>query len=758
MWRSMLLGMAMMPVVAMAADRAEPVWARAGEAALVAIQQEQAARTIPSIIVGIVTRDGLVWSGGAGYADAEGRAAVDANTIYRIGGITQALTAELLRTLASRGMVDIDAPVDRYLPSFQPRNTFGGTITLRQLLEHRSGLVRSPPKGSHFDPHRVTLADTVTSLNATALVAPPGSAYKYSEAGYAVLARVLEVVAGKPFEQLLAEEILIPKGMMRTFLQAAAPTAYAVVAPFDGERFAAPLFDMGVAPAIGAYASLNDLARFAQGLLEGEPSAPGGEFVRDQLDGHDMASISGGVYGFSNDLSLFPAAGFAVITLVAIDSAEPVVRRLRDVTARHVFTARANQRKPALDTFSRVPVGLAHRMQGHYSDGARSLDLRIVDQRLFLEAPEVVGEVRQRDGRLVLDDLTVSGDEVQFDSKVSSVTFRGVTYARTAWQRPPAASEELAGLVGEYGWPHNIVRIYERDGEPYARVEWARHYKLERVAKDVYRFPATGAYASEMLHFMRNEHGVAMAMSLSGIILSRRDLGAETEAVSRSNSPFIAELLASARTMSPPVQSGRFRKPDLVEVHKLESGMKLDVRYATANNFMGAPFYDEPRFFLQRPAANALIRAHRKLAEHGFGIVLLDGYRPWYVTRMFYDAVPPESRPFVADPAQGSRHNRGCAADITMFDLATGEIVEMPGRYDEPSSRSSPLYLGGTSLQRWHRDLLKQAVEAEGFDVYINEWWHFDFGDWRQYPVMNVDFAKIEMIERQAEPAAEAIP
>jgi D-alanyl-D-alanine dipeptidase/CubicO group peptidase (beta-lactamase class C family) len=748
MWRSIVvLAVALMPALATASDQADPadaVWTRAGEAALAAIEQEQAARNIPSIIVGLVTREGLAWSGSAGHADAEGKTAVDADTIYRVGTLTQTFTAELLRSLASRGSIDIDAPVQRYLPSFQPRNPFDGEVTLRHLLEHRSGLVRMPPRGNHFDLRPVTLAETVTSLNATALVAAPGAAYKYSDAGYAVLARVLEVVTGKPFDQLLAEEVFNPRGMTRTSLRAEGqPVAHAVVAPLDGERFTPIVFDLGVAPSIGASSSLNDLARFARGLLERDANSIGGELMRSKLDEHDVVSIGGGVYGYTTDLSLFPADGFAVITLMAIDGAEPVARRVRDFTARQVFAARTKRRKLTQEIANSVPVGLAHRLQGHYSDGARSLDIRIVDQRLFLEAPEVAGELRQRGGRLVLDDLAVAGDEVQFDSRARSITFRGVTYTRTSWQRPPAPDEELAGLVGEYGGPHNIVRIYERDGEPYARIEWARHHKLERVTKDRYRFPATGVYSNELLHFMRDERGMAMAVSLSGTILPRRDLGAETEAISRSNAPFIAELVARARKMTPPEQSGRLRKPDLVEVHELEPTTKLDVRYATANNFMGAPFYDEPRFFLQRPAANALIRAHRKLAEHGFGIVLIDGYRPWYATRMFYDAVPPETRPFVADPSQGSRHNRGCAADITMFELETGNIVDMPGRYDEPSSRSSPLYLGGTSLQRWRRDLLKQAMEAEGFDVYLNEWWHFDYGQWRQYPIMNVDFAQI---------------
>ncbi len=116
-----------------------------------------------------------------------------------------------------------------------------------------------------------------------------------------------------------------------------------------------------------------------------------------------------------------------------------------------------------------------------------------------------------------------------------------------------------------------------------------------------------------------------------------------------------------------------------------------------------------------------------------------DAYRPWYVTRIFWDAVPEHLRIFVADPSQGSRHNRGCAVDVSLYVRATGEIVSMPGEYDELSARSSPLYLGGTSAQRWRRDLLRETLEAEGFAVYPYEWWHFDYRDWRQYPVMNTE-------------------
>ena len=120
-----------------------------------------------------------------------------------------------------------------------------------------------------------------------------------------------------------------------------------------------------------------------------------------------------------------------------------------------------------------------------------------------------------------------------------------------------------------------------------------------------------------------------------------------------------------------------------------------------------------------------------------------DAYRPWYVTKMFWDATPQENKIFVANPANGSRHNRGAAVDLTLFDLTTGEPIQMVGGYDEFSDRSFPDYWGGTSAQRWHRGLLRNAMEAEGFRVYEFEWWHFDYQDWAEYGVQNLRFDEI---------------
>jgi D-alanyl-D-alanine dipeptidase len=197
----------------------------------------------------------------------------------------------------------------------------------------------------------------------------------------------------------------------------------------------------------------------------------------------------------------------------------------------------------------------------------------------------------------------------------------------------------------------------------------------------------------------------------------------------------------------PPKEKGTFLKADLVELIKLDPSIHLDIRYATSNNFLGRPVYTEARAFLQRPAAESLIRANQKLHEQGYGLLIFDGYRPWAVTKIFWDATPADKKIFVADPKEGSRHNRGCAVDLSMFDLKTGKEVEMTGAYDEMTDRSSINYTGGTEDQRKRRDLLRSAMESEGFAVYQPEWWHYDYKDWKQYPILNIPFSDIHTVQ-----------
>lgn len=207
--------------------------------------------------------------------------------------------------------------------------------------------------------------------------------------------------------------------------------------------------------------------------------------------------------------------------------------------------------------------------------------------------------------------------------------------------------------------------------------------------------------------------------------------------------PFLYLILVSvAFAQNTPPQEKNKREAHLVELIRLDNTIKLDIRYATADNFVGRAVYPEARAFLQKPAAEAVVKVHRKLKEKGLGLVIFDGYRPWTITKLFWDVVPDDKRKFVADPAKGSKHNRGCAVDLSIFDLKTGLPIEMPSGYDEFTERASPDYAGGTELQRANRDLLRKLMEGEGFTVNPNEWWHFDFKNWQDYAIYDISFAE----------------
>ena len=206
---------------------------------------------------------------------------------------------------------------------------------------------------------------------------------------------------------------------------------------------------------------------------------------------------------------------------------------------------------------------------------------------------------------------------------------------------------------------------------------------------------------------------------------------------------FCLILFSCAFAQNAPPKEKKKREADLIELTKLDKTIKLDIRYATANNFVGRAVYPEARAFLQRPAAEGLVRVHKLLKKQGLGLVIYDGYRPWTITKLFWDVVTLDQRKYVADPAKGSKHNRGCAVDLGIYDLKSGKAIPMPSGFDEFTDRASPDYKGGTVEERSNRDMLRRMMEAEGFAVNPNEWWHFDYKDWEQYAIYDIAFTEI---------------
>ena len=316
----------------------------------------------------------------------------------------------------------------------------------------------------------------------------------------------------------------------------------------------------------------------------------------------------------------------------------------------------------------------------------------------------------------------------------------------SAQPKPAPAPARWRGLIGEYGPDDDILIIVEKDGRLCVLFKRAELEQLEEVSKDVFSFPVPGPHAQQQLTFFRDKSGRATSAALDAVINKRRQIEPEAGANQLHVKPLrpVAELMTEAKAAQPPPETGEFRQPDFVEPTKLDPTIRLEIRYATTNNFLGTVFYSQPRAFMQRPAAEAVARANRRLKASGYGLLIHDAYRPWYITKVFWDATPDDKKVFVADPSKGSRHNRGCAVDLTLYDWRTKRPVEMVSTYDETTARAYPDYPGGTSLQRWHRKLLRDVMESEGFTVYAAEWWHFDYQDWQKYGIGNLTFEQID--------------
>jgi D-alanyl-D-alanine dipeptidase len=303
---------------------------------------------------------------------------------------------------------------------------------------------------------------------------------------------------------------------------------------------------------------------------------------------------------------------------------------------------------------------------------------------------------------------------------------------------PPLPPPEWGPLIGEYARDGQTMLLLERRDTLRIRTDTAGDLAVRLVGGDTLRAVPD---AARWWVVVRDAGGDVQGLATRDTVWRRRDPGGPVFRIVPLRS--VGALRRAALTAIPPAEAPGLLSADLVDVQALDTTIRLDVRYAGADNFLGEPVYASARAYLQRPAAQALVRAHRALAEAGYGLLIHDAYRPWHISWVFWEATPDSLRRFVADPAQGSRHNRGAAVDLTLYDRATGRPVTMPSGYDEFSPRAHPDYPGGTSRQRWQRDLLRRAMETEGFRVYEFEWWHFDFAGWERYPILNLPFERL---------------
>lgn len=741
-----------------------------------AIRYETQQKGIPSFSIAMIADGKMIYSGGEGFQDAEKTIPATGKSVYRVGSISKLLTDVALMQLVQEGTIDLDAPVQTYLPDFKIADPeHSRKITLRQLTQHRAGIVREPPVGHYFDPDEPGLEATVASLAKTGPVYLPDSKTKYSNAGVSVVGAAVAKMAGTDHPAFLRRGVLEPLGMNQaSFVKTSAVEGQLAAGwmwGYDRPAFPAPDFLLGTGPAGNLYASMEDLAQFSlfvmgqhehpvledaalQEMLtpgvtpEGKNLPYGIGFRINDFRGHRKVGHGGAVYGYSTQIEILPDQKVAVAAASSLDGTNSLVTRICEFALDGLLAIKNNQELPEYEKTTTVDGPRARVLAGTFSNGNQAADQRVVvdwmGDRVLMWQGTFQREIRsrERDGQLVVDDLFGYGTPVSLAGDVLKI---GETEFKRLPDQPPAGCKPAwQPLIGEYGWDHNTLYILERHGQVCALIEWFYYYPLTEVATDRFAFPDYGLYHGEEIQFHRNEAGQVEAATAAEVYFERREVGTKEGETFKIKRELPVDVLRKlANEAQPPKEIGTFKPSELVELTEVEPGIQLDIRYATTNNFMDTVFYQQPRAFAQRPAAAAAAQVHQSLKERGLGLLIHDAYRPWRVTKMFWDATPDAMKDFVANPAKGSRHNRGCALDLTLFDLDSEQPIPMVSGYDEFSQRSYPLYPGGTQRQRWYRSLLRRSMESAGFTVYEFEWWHFDFNGWENYRIGNQVFEEI---------------
>ena len=736
-----------------------------------AINYEIKSKNLNAISMVLVDDQKIAWAKGFGYENPDSKINADANTVYRVGSVSKLFTDMAIMQRVEIGEIDLDKAIQTYLPNFKPDNPYKKPITLRQMMSHRSGLLREPRKGNYFTDDEISLKTTVESIIPSKLIHEPESKTKYSNAAIAVVGYTLESLYKTPYVDYMQKHILEKIGMNNSAFapntKIRARLAKATMWSYDDRIFSAPTFELGMIPAGSLYAPVTDLAKFMMVLFAqgkgpkevvikpetlNEMISPqfGGDKTRgygigfglSEHGGYQKIGHGGAIYGFSTQLYAIPEIKYGVATSSSVDISNSITTKLSNYALDLMLANKNNEPLPDYIKTSQLEAKLSQSLKGHYSRGNLYADIELRGPSTVLVINSLEVPLKQS-SKGIISDGRIDQGSFKIQKSGEDILVNGKLFTKKVKRKKTQFPNEWKGLVGEYGWDHNILFVYEDMGSLWLLMEWIEKNQLLQVKDDLFAFPENSRmYYGERLKFKRNAAGVATEVAIiNGPVFKRREIGASNSETFRIE-PLkpIEELRDIAFKAKPPKENQDFLSSDLVELKNIDKTINYDIRYASTNNFMSNKFYTRAEAYLQRPAAQALGRVNKKLKTKGYGLLIHDAYRPWYVTKMFWDATPLDKKLFVANPENGSRHNRGCAIDLTLYDLKSGKVIEMVGGYDEMTERSYPNYYGGTTEQRWHRKLLREVMESEGFNVYEFEWWHFDYKDWKQYPISNDRF------------------
>ncbi len=514
-----------------------------------AVQAEVDNGMVSGVTVALVNDQETIFVRGFGFADKQKRLPSRPDTVYRAGSISKLFTAMAAMQLVERGQLDIDKAVTEALPGFSVINPFSEAITLRQLMCHRSGMVRESPVGSYFDDSEPGVAKTVASLSSCVLVLPPGTRTKYSNSGVTIVGHAVERASGMPFERYAQEQLLDRFGMndsgfVRTRgIRRNLATGYLRVAQAEGgfREIAAPVFELGTLPAGNLYSTAEDLARFIQALFRGATNALRAETLAEMFTpqltsetngfglgfsvgyfrGRKTVSHTGAVYGFSSSLVAVPGEKIGVIVLCNDDLAGGPVRKLSSLALGlmlgEVDESRATISQSPNDLKAFIGDYESQSFWGRVELEAGRLSLNCSGQRVALKP---MGRLRFEGNGVMAHQWSVVFLE-EGGGKITGFTTPGQIFQRVDPAKIPSLPPLWKSLVGSYGPEFIPLIVSIKHGHLYAMTENEFDNRLWPVNEWVFKMPP-GLYTDEQLVFQPDRKGRVHTAVLANMPLRRR--------------------------------------------------------------------------------------------------------------------------------------------------------------------------------------------------------------------------------------------
>jgi CubicO group peptidase (beta-lactamase class C family) len=514
---------------------------------------------LTGLSVALVDDQQIVLADGFGWADREQGIQATAATVYRVGSISKLFTALAAMQLAESGKLDIDAPLSQILPDFRIVVPFeqAPPITLRQLMCHRSGMVRESPVGGYLDDSQPSILQSVASLESCVLVNPPNTKTRYSNIGVTIVGQSVATVSGFSFEEFQENNLMEPVGMTSSGwrvdgrVRDKLAKGYMRVADGHGGFFhrSAPPFELGTIPAGNLYSSVSDMARFSMMLmaagataqrqivrpetlaqmstpqLTDSPTGFGLGFFVDRFEKYRTIQHTGAVYGFSTSIVVVPELQIAVVVLANEDIAPGPVDKISEAALGLMLAAKTGQPVPQPPATIEKDLSQLSEFVGTFESPVHWATIELNGDHLIaniagqpMTLRPIGAHAFEANGRFVHRQLFEF--RLNEGGEISGFRVMGQHFGRTCADESaiPAAWHEY---LGSYGPEFISLVISKRHGHLYAMTENMIDYRLTPLNTTVFRMPE-GLYADEQLVFQVNETGQVYAATLANMTLERR--------------------------------------------------------------------------------------------------------------------------------------------------------------------------------------------------------------------------------------------